>query len=212
MLKLKTIKLVLISFTALFIITLWICNSIVTTSTDKLIYKTVLEIPHKKVGLLLGTSKTLNSGKPNQHFFNRITATVELYNSKKIDIIIISGDSSSKEYNEPRDMEIELIKRGIPKNKIHLDYAGFSTYDSVLRIDKIFGQKEFTIISQEFHIRRAIYIANNKNLKAIGYCAEDVNSYGGFKTKLREKFARVKLFIDLLINKEPVFLGDRIAV
>jgi len=73
MLKLKTIKWVLISFTALFIITLWICNSIVTTSTDKLIYKTALEIPHKKVGLLLGTSKTLNSGKPNQHFFNRIT-------------------------------------------------------------------------------------------------------------------------------------------
>jgi vancomycin permeability regulator SanA len=95
---------------------------------------------------------------------------------------------------------------------IHLDYAGFRTYDSVYRLRDIFGQESFTVISQRFHNQRAIYIAKRLGMEAIGYNAKNVDSYSGFKTNTREKFARVKVFIDLLINKKPKFLGEKIEI
>jgi SanA protein len=109
-------------------------------------------------------------------------------------------------------MKAELVKLGVPAEKIYLDYAGFRTYDSVYRLRDIFGQSSFTVISQEFHNRRAIYIAQELGLQAVGFNANDVDAYNGFKTQLREKFARVKVFIDLLMNKKPKFLGEKIKI
>ena len=77
---------------------------------------------------------------------------------------------------------------------------------------EIFGQNSFTIISQEFHNQRAVYIANALNMNAIGYNAKDVNVYNGFKTKIREKFARVKVFVDFIFDKKPKFLGEKICI
>jgi SanA protein len=191
---------------------IWIANRQIEKSTNKLIYKDLNEIPYTKVGLLLGTSKYLKSGQPNQYFINRINATADLYNAKKIDFIVVSGDNTKKSYNEPEEMKTELLKSGIPENKIYLDYAGFRTYDSVIRINKIFGQRRFTIISQDFHNRRAIYIALHLHLEGIGYDAKDVDFYNGFKTKLREKFARVKMFVDFVTQKKPKFLGPQIDI
>jgi SanA protein len=190
----------------------WICNSIIVKRTNNLVFSSLSEIPHNKVGLLLGTSKLLGSGKPNQYFKNRIQATVSLFQAKKIDFIVISGDNSKIGYNEPLDMKEELIKQGIPEEKIFLDYAGFRTYDSVIRMDKIFGQQSFTIISQEFHIRRALFIANYFGYNTIGFIANDVDLYNGFKTKARERIARIKVFIDFIIKKEPKFLGKPIEI
>lgn len=187
-------------------------NIRINQQTRNAIFENVKVIPENKVGLLLGTSKSLKSGNPNQYFYNRITAAVELFESGKIKIIVISGDNSRKHYNEPQDMKEELVKRNIPENKIYLDYAGFRTYDSIYRLKEIFGQESFTIISQEFHNQRAIYIASSLDLNGIGYNAEDVDIYNGFKTKLREKFARAKVFIDLTFNKKPKFLGEKILI
>lgn len=142
----------------------------------------------------------------------RIQATVALFKARKIDAIVISGDNSREGYNEPEDMQAELLKEGIPKNKIYLDYAGFRTLDSVVRMEKIFAQSSFTVISQDFHNRRAIYIAQARDLQVVGFNAEDVNAYSGFKTQLREKFARVKLFLDLYTNKSPKYLGEKIII
>ena len=208
----KKLKWIIIIFTILIVAIIWIANNKIEKFTDNFVYTDLKEIPHNKVGLLLGTSKFLKSGLPNQYFANRIKSTVDLYKSNKIDFVVISGDNGKKEYNEPLDMKNELIKSGIPENKIYLDYAGFRTYDSVIRMDKIFGQTRFTIISQDFHNRRAIYIACHMDLHAVGYNAADVDLYNGFKTKLREKFARVKVFVDLVIDKEPKFLGQRIEI
>ncbi len=207
----KLFRYFLFSF-LLSVLAIWIANKVIESSTNKLVFTDLQKIPHNKVGLLLGTSKTLKSGYPNLYFSYRITAAVELFKANKIDVIVISGDNSRKNYNEPLDMKEELMKQGVPENKIYLDYAGFRTYDSVIRIDKIFGQKEFTIISQEFHNRRAIYIARHCNLNTIGFNAKDVNQYYGFKTMLREKFARVKVFIDFLFHKEPKFLGEKVEI
>lgn len=210
--KLKKIIWYLIIIVILVIAVVWLADYRIEITTNKSVYYDLYKMPHNKVGLLLGTSKYLGSGQPNQYFKNRIKATVELFNARKIDYIVISGDNSKKYYNEPFDMKNELIKCGIPDSLIYLDYAGFRTYDSVIRLNKIFGQSQFTIISQEFQNKRAIYISNYLNFKAVGYNAEDIDKYYGFKTQVREKFARVKVFIDLLVDKEPKFLGPKIEI
>ena len=91
-------------------------------------------------------------------------------------------------------------------------YAGFRTYDSVVRMEKIFGQESFTVISQEFHNRRAVYIAQALGLDAVGYNAADVAAYAGMKTRLREKLARVRMFMDLWTGKTPKFLGEPVEI
>jgi SanA protein len=208
----KTALLVALGVILTVIFTVLYANHRVVAKTDGLTYNDTASIPYNKVGLLLGTSKLLRSGRPNQYFTHRIEAAVELYKAGKIKAIVISGDNGRQEYNEPEDMKQELVKRGIPETQIYLDYAGFRTLDSVIRMDKIFGQQEFTVISQEFHNRRAIYIASAYGLHAIGYNAEDVSAYNGLKTQLREKLARVKLFLDLWSGKTPKFLGEKIDI
>ena len=190
---------------------LW-ANSTINKQTESRMYSDTDSIPENNVGLLLGTSKFMRNGNSNQYFENRISATIQLYKAGKIKNVVISGDNSKKDYNEPEDMKNELIKRGIPEDRIYLDFAGFRTYDSVFRMKEIFGQDRFTIISQEFHNQRAVYIASALKLNAIGFNAKDVNAYNGFKTKIREKFARVKMFIDLIFEKKPKFLGDKIEI
>lgn len=181
-------------------------------STDNFVYNDPTKIPYRKTGLLLGTAKHLKSGYINHYYQNRITAAVALYKAKKIEFIVISGDNGKETYNEPEDMMNDLVKRGVPADKIFLDYAGFRTFDSVVRMNKIFGQSSFTVISQEFHNRRAIYIAQQKGLEAIGFNADDVSVAYGFKTQVREKLARVDVFVDLLNRTEPKFLGDAIEI
>lgn len=194
------------------VVSILISNYTINSKTKSLLFTETFAIPANKTGLLLGTSKYLKSGKLNMYFEYRISATEELYKSGKIKAVVISGDNSRKDYNEPLDMKTDLIKRGIPENSIYLDYAGFRTFDSVYRMKEIFGQNSFTVISQEFHNQRAVYIANSLGLEAIGFNAQDVSAYNGFKTKAREKLARVKVFIDMLTDNKPKYLGEKIAI
>lgn len=184
----------------------------INNSVKDKIFEDLTDVPYNKAGLLLGTSKYLKSGQLNLYFQYRIDACVALFNAHKIDFIVVSGDNSTTNYNEPLDMKMELIKRGIPENRIFLDYAGFRTFDSVIRMKEIFGQTSFTVISQSFHNQRAVFIAGEKGLNAVGYNAVDVNKYSGFKTNLREKFAKVKAILDIWFGKEPKFLGNLIEL
>lgn len=193
-------------------VTAFVANNKVESATAKYVYSDVSMIPYNRVGLLLGTSKLLRSGKPNQYFTYRIDATVKLFNAGKIKYVVISGDNSTKNYNETQDMHDALVERGMPENRIYLDYAGLRTYDSVYRMQAIFGQTDFTVISQEFHNLRAIYIAKALKLNAIGYNARDVTVYYGLRTQLREKLSRMKLFLDLAFGIKPKFLGDKIEI
>ena len=184
----------------------------VSKQTSEKIYTQVNKIPEHKVGLLLGTSKYLSSGHINLYYKYRIEAVTKLYRSGKIKFILISGDNGSKSYNEPELMKQDLIENGIPTSKIFLDYAGFRTLDSVLRAQKIFGQNSFTVISQEFHNERALYLAQYFNIEAVAFNAKDVKFNYGLKTQLREKLARCKMMLDLLFKVEPKYLGDPIKI
>ncbi|MGV3639731.1 MAG: SanA/YdcF family protein [Adhaeribacter sp.] len=169
-------------------------------------------MPYNKVGLLLGTSKNTRSGRENWYFKHRIKAAKELLQNHKIDYLIISGDNSRRNYNEPRDMKNGLIREGIDSTKILLDFAGFRTFDSVVRAQKVFGESKITIISQRFHNQRALYLARELGMQAVAYNARDVRFFGGLKTKVREKFARLLAVLDLWFGTEPKFLGERIVV
>ena len=193
------------------ILTIW-ANAIVTNSTKSFITDDTANVVYNQVGLLLGTSRNLKNGNENDFFFNRIDATVQLFKSGKIKNIIISGDNSHTNYNEPLDMKVELVRNGIPDSVIYLDYAGFRTLDAVVRAKEIFGQSSYIVISQKFHNERAVYLARNYGIDAYGYNAKEVNAYKGFKTKLRELFARDKMFLDLMFGVKPKFLGERIIL
>ncbi|WP_458408675.1 SanA/YdcF family protein [Bacteroides congonensis] len=194
------------------VISLIVCNQTIKKHTAAQIYNEVITIPQNKVGLLLGTSPKLKNGNNNLYFDYRILAAVELYKAGKIKYILISGDNRREDYNEPEEMKKALMQKGIPEKFIYLDYAGFRTLDSVIRAKEVFGQNQLTIISQRFHNERAIYLAERNGINAIGYNAKDVNAYAGLKTNIRELLARVKMFIDLAIDKQPHFLGEKIII
>jgi SanA protein len=189
-----------------------ISNVLIEFETQGKTYASSKSIPKNKVGLVLGTAKTLRNGNINLYFKYRIEATVKLYQANKIEFILISGDNSRSEYDEPTDFMNELIANGIPENKIFLDYAGFRTLDSVVRAKKIFGQNSFTVISQEFHNERAIYLATKNDIKAVGFNAQDVSRRYGIKVKIREYLARTKVFVDILFGVQPKFLGEAIEI
>lgn len=170
------------------------------------------DVPETKTAVLLGTGKNLNNGMPNAYFYNRIKAATDLYKSGKVQYIIVSGDNSSKDYNEPEDMQFALVQQGIPQDRIILDHAGFRTLDSVVRAKEIFGQNKLVIISQKFHNERAVFLAQKNGMEAFGYNAEDVNKYAGFKTNLREYLAKAKAYWDLMFGVEPKFGGEKIII
>ncbi len=187
-------------------------NYKIENNTEDFVTSNISKLPNEKVGLLLGTSRILNNGNPNPYFYNRIEAVAELYRSGKIKNIIASGDNSRIHYNEPEDMKQALIKAGVPADKIYEDFAGFRTLDSVVRAREIFGQNSYIIISQEFHNERAVFLAQKNGIEAFGYNAKDVNKYAGFKTNMREKIARAKVFWDFLFGVEPKFGGEKIEI
>jgi SanA protein len=183
----------------------------ITRSTKQQIFSEVEEIPNNQVGLVLGTSSLLKNGNHNPYFIYRMEAAALLYHSRKVEILIVSGDNHTKSYDEPKDMEDYLTDLGVPSSKIIKDYAGFRTFDSVIRANKVFGQTELTIISQEFHNQRAIFICNNKNIKAVAYNAKAVFSTP--RNTLREYLAKFKAVLDVFIlGTQPKFLGEKITI
>lgn len=190
----------------------YFCHTTIVAETQDFVSDDLQTLPQEKVGLLLGTSKTLKNGRKNLYFHYRIDAAERLYKSGKIQHIIVSGDNSRKDYNEPEDMKLELIARGIPEERIREDFAGFRTLDSVVRAKEIFGQTSFIIISQKFHNERAVFLAQQNGITAHGYNAQDVHQYAGLKTKIREYFARVKVFYDLHLGVKPKFGGEKIEI
>lgn len=190
-------------------LTLFLSHLIISSSTKGKTFSDVEKIPKNRIGLVLGTSKRIRSGAPNRYYTFRIEATVKLYEAGKIDFVLVSGDNGSIYYNEPDTFKKDLIKGGIPEERIFLDHAGFRTLDSMVRAKSIFGLDSLTVISQKFHNERALYLAERKGLSAIGFNAQDISGSEGFKVQFREYFARVKVFIDLLVNTQPKFLGKK---
>lgn len=179
-----------------------VCNAFGRTSDS------VGSMPHNRVGLLLATSPITPWGARNHYFDNRITATDELYKAGKIEIIIASGgDYTQTQKNgcdEPKAIRDSLVARGIPADRIVLDYDGTRTLNSIAKAKTVYGLDSVTIISQKYHNERAIYLADRYGLYSVGYNAEPspLLRYR-IKNTIREFLARPKMFLDILTGENP---------
>jgi len=202
-------------FSLFIVVCIWLIGAsdylTVSKSQDN-IYSTTEEIPENKVALVLWTSKYIADGRRNLFYLYRIRATQELYENNKIEYILVSGDNSTEQYNETDSMKADLIAAWIPEEKIYGDYAGFRTLDSVVRAQEIFGQSEYTIITQKFHLERAIFLAKSEGIDAIWFTARDVPVSRAPRVWIRERLARVKMMIDIITWVEPKFGGEAIEI
>ena len=151
-------------------------------------------------------------GTPSNMLYDRITAGVELYTWNTSPKILMSGDHGRVDYNEVGKMKEVAIDMGVPSEDIFMDHAGFSTYESMYRAKEIFGAKKIIIVSQRYHLYRAIYIAESLGMEAYGV-SSDYHTYGGQGMRdIREIVARVKDFTMSIIKPQPTYLGDKIPL
>jgi len=194
-------------------ITILGCYVWIELQTKDRLYSDINTIPEKNVALLLGTAKRLPHGRINRYFKYRIDAAVQLYKAGKVKHILASGSNHTKHYNEPKEMKKALMAQGVPAKAITLDYAGLRTLDSVVRCRAIFSQEDIIVVSQPFHNKRALFISDFYQIKAIGFNAKDVPLHEDLKTPLREILARSKAVLDLyFLGTQPKYLGEKVEI
>jgi SanA protein len=202
-----------IALVALSAASLPLATSMIDRAAAGRVYSDVNLVPHRRVGLVLGCSEHLGGGYINPFFTTRIQAAADLFRAGKVDYLVVSGDNHRKGYDEPTDMKCALMRAGIPANRIQCDYAGFRTLDSVVRAKAVFGQNQITVISQDFHARRAIFLAHHHDVDAIAFAAPDIDPYSSFTTRCREQLSKVNAVLDIyLFHRHPKFLGPKVEV
>lgn len=185
-----------------------VCNWIVVYNTRNQTYFDINKLPSNDIGLVLGTSKFVRTGKENLFFRYRMEATARLWKEGKVKYLILSGNNDSEYYNEPVDMQRALIKLGVPASVMTLDYAGYRTFDSVVRCKEVFNQEKITIISQNFHNARALYIGNHEGIEAIAFAAQDVPDGYSLRTLIREYMARPYAMLDVYVLRPQPEKGN----
>lgn len=169
------------------------CELAVYSASKGRVYSDVDEIPHREVGLLLGTNPKGRRGGANMFYNYRIDAAVELYEAGKVDRILISGAKKGSDYDEPQAMREALVVRGVPDSILILDGQGFHTIESIVRAKEVYEVDSLTVISQEFHNRRSLYMAKHNGLDAIAFNAANTTVLRWRVIMfLRERASRVK--------------------
>ena len=207
----KVLKYIIIFIIIIAIIILGI-NLYVILSTKKQIIK---EEKYKELSdidciIILGAG--IVEGKPSHMLEDRLLEGIKLYQNNISDKIIMSGDHGRKEYDEVNVMKNYAIQRGVPSENIFMDHAGFSTYESIYRARDIFKARKVVIVTQKYHLYRALYIANQLGIEAYGVWADPRQYIGKTYREMREILARNKDFIKCIFKPEPTYLGETIPV
>ena len=174
-------------------------------SVRKLVYADTSRIPGNEIGLLLGADLILPDGSTNLHFVARTKAAADLYLAGKIKRVLISGNKNNKGYNEPLGMKLAVLQLGVPESAVILDFDGFRTLQSVIRARDVFQCRQVTVITDRFHIYRALFLCKHNQIDAVGYCASPTRfDRWAWRAELREFAARVKALADVLASsKQP---------
>lgn len=205
--KAKKVLFLTILVTVIFVV---VVNFWMVASTSDAVYTEIENVPARKVALVLGTSHRTQTGGPNPYFEKRIQTASDLYHSGKAVHFILSGDNSTKYYNEPLEMKKALVRKGVPESAITLDYAGLRTLDSIVRSKEVFGQDKVIIITQSFHCYRALFISQYYDMDAVAMVAEEPDFDKSRNVRIREYFARAKAVLDLyVLGTGPRFLGQK---
>lgn len=185
-------------------------NLYVKLSTRNQIIKDYADLSDIDCIIILGAG--IWKDKPSPMLEDRLLEGIKLYQNNVSDKIIMSGDHGREEYDEVNTMKNFAIEKGVPSEKIFMDHAGFSTYESIYRAKEIFKAKKVVIVTQKYHLYRALHIANKLGLEAYGVGADPRQYVGATNREIREILARNKDFINCIFKPEPTYLGDTIPV
>jgi SanA protein len=188
-----------------------VCQWLVYAAGDNRVFKGIDDVPENEVGLVLGTAKRAATGKLNRFFSYRMDAAFRLYKSGKIRRLLLSGNGIDQGRYEPEEMRNDLIARGIPAGALNTDNGGIRTLDSIARAKRVYGLNRMTIVSQEFHNRRALFFCRAYGIDAVGFNAEDVPTSEAPWTRLREFLARIDAVIELARNSWVVRSNAHVA-
>ncbi|MFE0100045.1 vancomycin high temperature exclusion protein [Streptomyces sp. NPDC059009] len=175
------------------------------TTDDRL--HTTADVPRAKVAVVFGAG--LWDGEPSPYLAHRLDAAAELYRAHRIEVVLVTGDNSREDYDEPDAMRAYLAERGVPDRRIVSDYAGFDTWDSCVRARKIFGVDRAVLISQGFHIRRAVALCRAAGVRSYGVGVDAVHDATWYYGGAREVFAAGKAALDAAVRPDPRFLGQK---
>ncbi len=200
----RLFSLLCLGFLSLLMGNFWFVN----TTSDKVIKPENGCSRNYEVALVFGTSQFLRSGRPNPHYYGRIELAALLYQQGRVKHLLLSGDNRSQYYNEPAKMQQDLLERGVPLEAMTLDAAGFSTFDSLKRSQAVYGLNELLLITQGYHLPRALFIADHLGLKTAG-CIAKGPKWSAMRTVwFREMAARLNTLGDLYIwQRKPNVLG-----
>ncbi|MEX2443358.1 MAG: ElyC/SanA/YdcF family protein [Alkalispirochaeta sp.] len=197
----------------LVLLAVFLSHSLVRGAAEGRVYSEISEVPVSSAALVLGTSRYSRSGTPNRFFVARMDAAADLVEEGRVEVLVVSGDNSHSSYNEPAAMADALRERGVSSDRIVRDYAGFRTLDSVIRMRSVFQQDRFVIVSQRFHVERAIFIAAAHRIDAYAYAADDASGMAQLNVRVREYAARVQAVLDVYVfNTEPRFTGPSLPI
>ncbi|CAL9443210.1 SanA/YdcF family protein [Streptomyces sp. enrichment culture] len=169
--------------------------------------RTVADVPRTEVAVVFGAG--LWDGEPSPYLAHRLDAAAELYRAGRIEVVLVSGDNGREEYDEPDAMRAYLVRHGVPDGRIVSDYAGFDTWDSCVRAKKVFGVDRAVLISQGFHIRRAVALCQEAGVASYGVGATDKHDVTWYYGGTREILAASKAVLDAVFEPDPRFLGPR---
>ncbi|MBD0747186.1 vancomycin high temperature exclusion protein [Streptomyces sp. CBMA152] len=168
---------------------------------------TVAQAPASGVAVVFGAG--LWKGEPSPYLAHRLDAAIELYRDHKVKAVLVTGDNGRVEYDEPDAMRAYLVKHGVPDQQVVSDFAGFDTYDSCVRARKIFGVRRAVLVSQGFHIRRAVALCESAGIDSYGVAVDAVHDVTWYYGTTREVFAAGKAAFDATFEPDPTFLGPK---
>ena len=207
--KVTMILAIIVVILALIILTI---NLYVKETTKKQIINNSDYTKLENIDYIIVLGAGIWGDKPSPMLEDRLLEGINLYNNNVSNKIIMSGDHGREEYDEVNIMKNYAIEKGVPSENIFMDHAGFSTYESIYRAKEIFKAKKVVIVTQKYHLYRALYIANQLGLEAYGVGSDPRKYVGATYRELREILARDKDFIKCIFKPEPTYLGETIPV
>lgn len=193
----------------IFLLFIFLINFYIIYSSRSQVFYQTKDLPEYQTVLLLG-AKVYQNKYLSLVMQDRADTAIELYNLGKVKKILVSGDHSTKDYDEVNTIKNYLLRKGISEVDIFTDHAGLDTYDSIYRAKNIFEVESIIIVTQKFHLSRAIYLANSLEIKNIGIVADKRPSF--LINSIRELLARVKAFFDIILSSQPKFYGEKIPI
>jgi SanA protein len=177
----------------------------------RLIFRQAEETPARPVAIVFG-ALVWPGGRPSHMLTDRVRAAVDLYHAGRVRKLLLSGDNRYVDYNEPQAMKEVALALGVPEDDLVLDYAGRRTYDTCYRARHIFGVEQAVLVTQEFHLDRALFICQNLSLDAVGFAA-DLRPYQHIRrSMLREIPATALAWWDVKVRRPLPVLGEQIDI